>query len=195
MVRLSQYRGSVPRGSALRMTFRTVFDAAQAGYTTWWFPAYGLIFVCFGALFLCWRALILTLMPIRGPDFLDFLELLHFWPARARRFFGWVFSGFAVMWCLLTFASTYGEYRTIIAALRDGRCVVVEGRITGFVPMIHSGHSDESFTVGGQRFAYSDEGVTSGFHNSDSHGGPIHDGQYVRVTYLGNLIVRLEVSE
>jgi hypothetical protein len=123
------------------MIFRTVFDVAQAGYTTRWFPAYGLIFLCAGTLFLCWRALIRKLMPIRGPDFLDLLELLHFWPVPARRFFGWAFLGFALMWCLLTFASTYEEYRTMIAALRDGRFGVVEGPITGFVPVGYSGRA------------------------------------------------------
>ena len=60
------------------MTFRTVFDAAQSGYTTWWFPARGLIFACIGALLVYGSALVLKLMPIRGPDLLDFLELLHY---------------------------------------------------------------------------------------------------------------------
>jgi len=36
------------------------FDAEQSGYTTWWFPAYGLIFVCVGALFVWWSALYLV---------------------------------------------------------------------------------------------------------------------------------------
>jgi hypothetical protein len=65
---------------------------------------------------------VLKLMPIRGPDLLDFLELLQFWPVRASRLLGWVILGFAMLWTLLTFASTYGEYRTMIAAVRDGRC-------------------------------------------------------------------------
>jgi len=73
--------------------------------------------------------------------------------------------------------------------------VAVEGRVTGFVPPRYKGQSAESFVVGDQRFAYSDDVVTAGFHNSSSHGDPIHEGLYVRVTYLGNLIVRLEVGE
>jgi hypothetical protein len=109
--------------------------------------------------------------------------------------FGWIFLSFAVFWTLLSFTTTYGEYLTTIFALRGGRCAVVEGRVTEFVPMPYSGHSEESFTVGGHRFAYSDYVVTTGFHNTSSHGGPIHEGLYVRITYLGNLIVRLEVRE
>jgi hypothetical protein len=158
------------------MTIRTIFDVAQSGYSSWWLPAHGLIFVCVGVLFVFGPALVLKVMPIRGPDLLDFLELLHFWPIRARTLFGWVFLSFAVLWTLLTFASTYGEYRTLIAALHDGRYAVVEGPVTGFVPMPHSGRSEESFGVGGQRLAYSEYVVTSGFHATSSHGGPIHEG-------------------
>jgi len=52
----------------------------------------------------------------------------------------------------------------------------------------------ESFTVGGRRFSYSDYEVTAGFNNTASHGGPIRAGLHVRVTYWGNLILRLEVA-
>jgi hypothetical protein len=79
------------------MTFRTVFDVAQSGYTTWWYPALRLIFACFGALLVYGSALVLYFMPIRGPDLLDFLELLQFWPPRARRLLGLVFLSFAML--------------------------------------------------------------------------------------------------
>jgi hypothetical protein len=177
------------------MTFRTIFDAAQSGYTTWWFPAHALIFVCLGALFLLWPRLVMKVMPIRGPDLLDFLELLQFWPIRARRRWYWGFLTFAMLLTLLFFATTYGEYRSMIAALRDGRCAVVEGRVTDFVPKRHSGHSEESFVVGGRRFAWSEDIVSIGFHNDGVQGGLIHDGLYVRVTYLGGVILRLEIGE
>jgi len=79
--------------------------------------------------------------------------------------------------------------------MREGRYSIVEGPVTDFVPMPNEGHSYESFTVQGRRFTYSDYEVTSGFHNSTSHGGPIRQGLYVRVTYMGNLILRLQVAE
>jgi hypothetical protein len=173
------------------MTFATVFDVAQSGYTTWWFPAHGLIFVGVGVLFVCWPALVLKVMPIKGPDLLDFLELLYFWPVRARKIFGWIFLSLAMLWTVTSLTGTYGEYRTMVAALHDGRCAVVEGRITDFVSM--PGRPDESFVVGDRRFAYSDDIVTAGFHNTRHHGGPIREGLYVRVTYFGNSILRLEV--
>jgi hypothetical protein len=61
--------------------------------------------------------------------------------------------------------------------------------------MPYTGHSEESFVVDGKRFSYSDFIVTSGFHNAASHGGPIRAGLYVRVSYIGNVILRLEIAE
>ena len=102
---------------------------------------------------------------------------------------------FAVVWTVVSFAATYTEYHSTATALSVGRFAIVEGPVTDFVPMPYAGHSDESFVVGGRRFSYSDFVVTSGFHNAASHGGPIREGLYVRVTYLGNLILRLEIAQ
>jgi len=164
------------------MSFRTVFDAAHAGYSTWSFPAFGLIFVCVGALLVFRPALMLKIMPsgLQG---------------RARTVFSWFFLIFAVLWTAVSFAATYVQYQTVTTALQNGRYSVVEGPVTDFVPMPYTGHSEESFVVGNRIFSYSDYIVTSGFHNTASHGGPIKAGLYVRVTYLGNLILRLEVAQ
>lgn len=164
------------------MQFKTVFDAANQGYTTWWFPAFGLIFVCAGALLVFKAPLMQRVMP-------------HGLQGRARKFFSWFFLIFAVLWVLGTFVSTYHGYRTAATELREGQYAVVEGPVTDFVPMPYTGHSEESFVVGGHRFSYSDYIVTSGFHNTASHGGPIHDGLYVRITYVGNTILKLEIAQ
>jgi hypothetical protein len=176
------------------VTFRTVFDAAHEGYASWWFPSHGLIFVCIGVVLVLWPARKREVMPSG-------------WRGRARKIFNWCFLAFAVVWTLSIFGTTFSQYLTAKNALNDGRYDVVEGRITDFIPMPDTGHSKEyvlgrsccsskeSFIVGGQRFSYSDFIVTSGFHNTASHGGPIREGLYVRVSYLGNLILRLEVAE
>ncbi len=104
------------------MTFATIFDVAQSGQTTWWIPAFGLIFVG-----------------------------LARWAVLRRR-----------------------------------------GKSHRPDPMPR--RSDESFVVGDRRCAYSDDLVTAGFHNTRRHGGPIREGLYVRVTYFGNSILRLEVE-
>jgi len=164
------------------MTFKTVFDAGQQGFAAGWFSAFGLIFVVIGA-FLVFRPTLMQRLLPAGPQ------------GTARRIFSWVFFIFALLWTAIAFTTTYLQYWMITSALNEGRYSIVEGRVINFVPMPYEGHADESFSVGSQRFTYSDYEVTSGFHNSASHGGPIREGLYVRVTYVGNLILRLEVYE
>jgi hypothetical protein len=91
----------------------------------------------------------------------------------------------------MTFGITYNEYRAAATALKEGQYSIAEGPVANFV----SGPKQESFTVGNRSFSYSDSIVTAGFRQTASHGGPIHEGLYVRLTYVGNLIVRLEIAE
>ena len=91
--------------------------------------------------------------------------------------------------------ATYGEYRHLVAALQNGEAQVVEGIVTDFKPIPPQGHADERFTVAGHTFSYSDYVTTSAFHTTRSYGGPIRAGLRVRVTYVGNSIVRLEIAD
>jgi hypothetical protein len=108
--------------------------------------------------------------------------------------FGYGMIGFACLWSGVMFSSTFGEYVRVRSAYRRSQFKVVEGRVADFRPMPYEGHQDECFSVQSQTFCYSDYEVTAGFNNSASHGGPIRDGLPVRVSYVGNTIVRLEVS-
>jgi hypothetical protein len=81
------------------------------------------------------------------------------------------------------------------SALRDGTFSFVEGTVTDFHPMPYNGHDEECFSVQQQRFCYSDYAVTTGFHNSASHGGPIRPGLSVRVAYLRSMILRLDIAK
>lgn len=164
------------------MIFRTVFDAAEHGYATWWFPALGLIPMAAGALIVFKPTLVQKVMPsgLQGS---------------ARVTCGWLILIFASLWAAINFAKTYAQYATVEGSLEGGKYSVVEGPITNFIPMPYRGHSEESFTVKGQCFSYSDYVVTLGFHNSASHGGPLREGLYARVTYIGNTILRLEIEQ
>jgi hypothetical protein len=164
------------------MTFRTVFDAGQHGYATAWAPAFGLMFVVIGVLLVLRPALFqrLTLSGLQ---------------VKPKKIFSWSYLIFALFWTVESFLATFRQYQTAVYDLRTGRYSVLEGPVTDFVPMPYTGHSEERFTVNGHRFSYSDYIVTLGFNNTASHGGPIREGLYVRVTYDGNLILRLEVAE
>lgn len=169
-------------GSTSPVNYKTVFDADHHGYSTWSFPASGLVFLFIGALLVFKPLFMLKLMPfgLQG---------------RSRTVLSWFFFVFAALWTLGSFAITYIQYQPVEAALRDGHFDVAEGQITDFIPMPYNGHSQESFVVGGHRFSYFDYTVTYGFNNTASHGGPIRTGISIRVSYVGDLILRLEVAQ
>ena len=153
------------------MEYTVVFDVTAAGYGHWWFPAFGLLSVIIGILVVLNRR--------RLPD-------------------GWLgctvlLLTLSSLFTTLSFLVTYTDYQHLASDLRDGRCAMVEGVVTDFDPMPAAGHKYESFTVAGKRFAYSDYVSTAGFNNTSSHGGPIREGQHVRIRYLGNEIARLEI--
>jgi hypothetical protein len=163
------------------MHFETAFDLVEVGYKSWWFPAFGLIFIPIGIAFL----------------FVPGLSRFISWrllPNRWRRVSDWLSLGFALIWTFGTFILTFTEYIAARDALTSGRYSVAEGQVVGFKPMPYEGHGRESFTVAGKRFSYSDFEVMPGFNNTHSHGGPIDNGVYVRVTYSGNTILRLEIA-
>ena len=162
------------------MNYHTVFDVANAGYKSWSFPAFGLIFVAIGAgLFIRRRNL-----PVR-------------WSARPRASaaFAGVYLAFSVFWTATAFLSTYGDYRALSEAESSGEMQIAEGRVTDFRPMPAAGHAMERFCVADDCFEYSDFVITGGFNNTSSHGGPIRSGLAVRVSYVHGKIVKLEVAE
>lgn len=159
-------------------SFRVVFDVTEVGYRHWTFPAFGLIFVAIGLGLILYR---------------------YFWPKvetkAFRRLFPYLYAGFALCWTLVAFASTYSDYLTLRDAVRNGQCELVEGTVTKFVPMPREGHANEHFVVNGHYYEYSDYGVTAGFNNTQSHGGPLREGLRVRICAVGGEIARLEIAE
>jgi hypothetical protein len=155
--------------------YRVAFDLYQKAFQ-WWFPACGLVFVAIGGVVLWLRRTINWPLP------------------RSRKIAVYLVIGFGALWSGVTFLSTFKEYVALHTAYRRSQFSVVEGRVSNFRPMPYEGHQDECFSVQSQTFCYSYFEVTAGFNNSASHGGPIHDGLPVRVSYIGNKIVRLEVG-
>ena len=162
-------------------TFHTVFDAGLEGYSAWPAPAIGLIFIAVGAVLVFkphWAARLWLRMP-RG---------------KIGIVVRWYFFLFGLVWTIGTFVVTYRQYWTASEALKNGADSVIEGLVTQFEPMPRSGHGHESFVVEGRRFSYSDN-IDGGFNRTTLSGGPIHEGLYVRIAYLDNLILRLEIGQ
>jgi len=95
---------------------------------------------------------------------------------------------------LWTAGSGLGRFGAIDLAtqLDRGRADVLEGRVTEFSEVALK---SECFTVDGRRFCYADSVISPGFSRTRVYGGPINPGLPVRVTAIGDTIVRLEIAE
>jgi hypothetical protein len=91
-------------------------------------------------------------------------------------------------------AITYVDYSEARTALATHHFSIVEGRVANFAPASANGRRNESFIVNGKKFSYSQYVLTAGFNTVSAEGGPIHEGAYVRVSYVGDEILRLEVG-
>jgi len=88
--------------------------------------------------------------------------------------------------------------RRVAKILDSGRYDVVEGPVKDSHPMPDDGSSSESFSIAGRTFSYSDEEptlTTVCFNQTSSHGGPIHDSMWLRVKFVDNCIIEIQVVD
>jgi hypothetical protein len=162
----------------IKMLYQTVFDISTAGYKSLPYAAFGLIFVAIGIGAVISKKYYLA----KNPKF--------------TRIFTFIWLGFAILWTIIAFSTTFYQYYHLLSEYNNGNFQVAEGRVTNFIPMPATGHSNERFCVDNNPcFEYSDYGITAGFNNAHSHGGPITEGLPVRVSYIGDVIVKLEVGK
>jgi hypothetical protein len=164
------------------VNFEVVFDLRDAGYDTWHIALIGLFFGALGA------------AGVFGPRAFRQLIFRGASPRTQTVLVWFVF----VIGCTNGFGfllGTYREYRTTVAALEAGQVDIVEGRVTEFRSTPSPAGTKESFRVGKRRFAYHDTFcVEPGFRRTQAKGSPIGEGTQVRMTHIGNRILKLEVA-
>ena len=121
-------------------------------------------------------------------------------PERVGHVFSAIMFGLSLLWVWGAGQSVFMSENDIAGSSKDKSCAVVSGKVENFTPMPKSGHAQETFTVSGVKFGFSDFQITGGFNNTSSHGGPIYLGRNVRICYVdpyqtgNNIIARLEVE-
>ncbi len=156
--------------------FRTVFDVSQLplDWKHLFLPGLGGI---------AFAVLLPTIIRLKYPG------------SRAWRLYGWAGSIIAVAWVgMWTGGGTLAAVRAR-QALSEGRHMVVEGEVQDFVPMTAFHHAEETFTVQGVRFHYSDYRLLQALHDSVPHGGGLGPGRLVRIAYNQDGILRLDMAE
>jgi hypothetical protein len=110
-----------------------------------------------------------------------------------RQAVGGILVIFSIFGIVLIGGGAIADFLEYRSAYARGDFSVIEGTVYNFHPMPYEGHQQESFTVNGVSFYYSDFDSSPCFHNSASHGGPIRPGLAVRIAYHRGCILRLDI--
>ena len=104
-------------------------------------------------------------------------------------------TGTSIGAILMVFAA-FGIFRIgaieLSRQLAEGRAEIIEGPVTIY---LEGGGKSECISVAGRDFCYSDFVVTNGFNRTRALGGPMRDGLQVRLSLIGETIVRVEVAD
>lgn len=100
---------------------------------------------------------------------------------------GWVWLG---AWVLL---GPYIQYRDVLNSIKADNVHTVFGEVSNFKPASHYGSRHESFVVAFKNFSYSPNDIKPGFRTTRDEGNPIRIGDFVRISYVGQTIVKIEL--
>jgi hypothetical protein len=106
--------------------------------------------------------------------------------------FGYIFFTFALLWTIISTSSIYSKHSSLRKNYITNNYKIVEGTIEN---LTHTNRDKvEIFTVKGISFKYSYGVITSGFNHTNKFGGPIREGLKVRISYVENTIIKIEVK-
>ncbi len=156
--------------------YKLIFDVTREGFRAWWFPAFGLLFVALGVVGVIVERRFAS-RPRRWPGALGV----------------WAFLGFSVLWTFLSGFFSYREYATLVSAVEQGTVQYVEGPVQNFAPMPANGPRRGALRGRREALRVLDNVAGAGFNDTSTEGGPMRPGLQVRVGYVGDTIVHLEV--
>ncbi len=113
----------------------------------------------------------------------------------AGKIFAWAFFLATSFIAVTIMLGTRHQAQSLGAAMHAGKTSVAEGCLRYFHAMPRGGHDMEKIQVGDRVLSYSDYVETPAFHNAETNGGPIHPDSRVRLTTVGDDIVRVEVEQ
>jgi hypothetical protein len=115
-------------------------------------------------------------------------------PYKAARVMPWLALIFSVVWSVAWAGPGTVNFLRARRAMVEGRANVLEGIVHDFVPEPSQGHASECFSVQDKSFCYARHVLMPGFRQSQPADGPIHNGLHVRVHYLDDDILKLEIA-
>lgn len=161
------------------MEYEVAFEIERNGLGVLWYPLVGLL--CAGGVF-------------------AFTEYFNRYVAvGATRFipsFRIAIIGFILLWTIGAFLVVGPSQSKLRQSYEEGRFEVVEGVVENFNsnPRGRNDNEMESFSVNDHFFEYNYFEPSPSFNHTAYHGGPVKEGMQVKVTYIGDVIVKLEVA-
>ena len=98
---------------------------------------------------------------------------------------------FFLIFTVPTLYFTWHKYVTLRSDYLNGKDSYTEGIVQDFVSL----PKQESFSVNGNQFSYCDDSPTVAFNNMATRGGPMREGLKVKIWFVGNAILRLDVAQ
>lgn len=107
---------------------------------------------------------------------------------------GLFFVVFASVWTGTAYSSSQSAYNRLERLKADGLYRTFEGVVEDYESIPERAPKEERFRVGDRSFGYHGYEWTPGFNRMAVRGGPIRPGMRVRISTLGDTIVRLEIA-
>jgi hypothetical protein len=105
-------------------------------------------------------------------------------------------ASFAFIAAIFSSVLTWYEFVNSCKALKNGSCRIVEGFVTEHTVSCPEprNRESESFIVAGKRFFYADNIFVVGFNRTPRNGGKIKNDMNLKVFYLEDRIIRIEIK-
>jgi hypothetical protein len=172
------------------MEYYTYFDIVESGYIAGRTLLLPLLMIVVAVIFYIFRKEGLKLAIKIFPYWIPLQKFIWLKP-----YFYIFYISFAILWSVTFFLTTSNEYKQARDSLLSEQAKVVEGVIHEYKAGTNEqGAALDTFCVKDVCFEISDYRFTSGFHQQQINGGPLKQGLPVRISYVGNTIVRLEIS-
>jgi hypothetical protein len=112
-------------------------------------------------------------------------------------YFAFAMAGWMTLTTIISIAGMVSDHSQLRRQLAEGRFSLAEGSINKLSIGQYKGsrHPEVSFDVAGKRFQVSDFGTNVGFTFAHFRRSGLIEGHYVRVSYSGRTIMRLEVRQ
>jgi hypothetical protein len=151
------------------------YDISRDGFRLWWFPVVFCLFGFYPFLLYYWKANLVpkTLAPT------DTLYLI----------LGFIFIVSGLFFSIYM----WQQFEHSCKALKNGNCKIVEGSVTEHRITSTGNRESESFIVADKQFSYADNIVVVGFNRTPKHGGKIKNDMNLKVFYLEDRIIRIEI--